>query len=87
MEEISHTTRAYKREVTQPRLSFFAAGHPHRLVELIEIEKDVKKSSDGLVSRILYLNPKPCRMELSNKNLIYILNLYKYHILTAFIPF
>jgi len=64
-DQLNHVTRGYARNIKNPRLSILAAGHTHKLIGLIETEKDVQKSSDGFVSRLLILNPKPSELSLS----------------------
>ena len=66
-DQLNHVTRGYARNILKPRLTILAAGHPHKLIGLIEIEKDVQKNSDGFVSRLLVLNPKPSDLSLSMK--------------------
>ncbi|RNA37028.1 hypothetical protein BpHYR1_017456 [Brachionus plicatilis] len=63
--------------INEPRISIFSAGHPDKIVELVEEEKSSR--ADGFISRFLVCCPEPVRLKLSQQthyeNKINILNL------------
>ena len=63
--ELQHATKKYKLNLEHPRLSIFAAGHPHKIIEMLEKEKNMT-NCDGLISRFIICAPKAVRIELKD---------------------
>ncbi len=62
--EMSHATKKYKVKITQPRLSIMAAGHPHKLIEMLNKERKMSNGCDGLISRFIIAAPKAVRISI-----------------------
>lgn len=59
----SASYKSVKYNFKKPRLSIFTAGHPEKVIGMLEDEKSVK--SDGFISRFLVCCPKPKRLRLT----------------------
>jgi hypothetical protein len=53
-------------KIIQPRLTILGAGHPFRIIEMLNSEKSFKKGSDGFISRFVFCTPRPLRMSVLN---------------------
>jgi hypothetical protein len=63
-ERLLHQTKSCKINIANPRLSIFAPGHPHKIIDLLTSESNFE-NCDGFISRFLIFNPVPLRMRLS----------------------
>jgi hypothetical protein len=64
-DRLLHQTKKYKINIENPRLSIFAPGHPHKIIDLLKTESNFE-NCDGFISRFLIFNPVPLRIRLSN---------------------
>lgn len=65
-EYFMNETKSYKIVIDEPRLTIFAAAHPHKIIKLLDDEKEMGQNCDGFISRFLFCAPKPLRRKLSN---------------------
>jgi hypothetical protein len=64
--QIKRTTLNETVTSIQPRLTILGAGHPFRIIEMLNSEKSFKKGADGFISRFVFCTPRPLRMSVDS---------------------
>ena len=62
--ELTRTTLKASKTAFNPRLSIVSAGHPVRVIEMLNKEKTFGSGSDGFISRFIICLPMPLRISI-----------------------